>query len=442
MDRLEQREEEHTAWYLFAVAPWSLLLSCTGQAPEPVSYADSGTDSVASWCGDAVVSDSEACDDGNAVGGDGCTPVCTEELGQLEVEPNNEPSEAEVWVGPTFHGAVAGEDVDCVQVDIEACSSISASASCPVPMALSLVSPSGAVVATGSPSDESCAHLDPEIASGAQFLEPGAWAVCASPLVDQDVPYYALTVDVIDDGSYPIPDDLDGDGVPARCDLDDDGDGVADEDDNCPETPNGPDMAPLAPDDDGFLRTWLAAGPYTGTTSPDTCLPSDDSLVAEDDAAALPELGGEAGELVWTALFSDGARLQFLTDYGDVSAPREVYVAVYVYSEAERDAVLALGPDDGARAWLNGEVVLDVSGCQGTNVDQFSADVTLPAGWSPLLIKVRDQGGGWGLYARFLDTGGEPITDLELSLSPDGTWLSDQVDSDGDGQGDVCDDTP
>ena len=34
------------------------------------------------------------------------------------------------------------------------------------------------------------------------------------------------------------------------------------------------------------------------------------------------------------------------------------------------------------------------------------------------------------------------VTDLEVSLSPTGSWTSNQTDSDGDGVGDVCDKTP
>lgn len=101
-----------------------------------------------------------------------------------------------------------------------------------------------------------------------------------------------------------------------------------------------------------------------------------------------------------------------------------------------------MGFDDGARAWLDDTVVIEVSGCQGTNVDQFTGDAQLSGDWQRLMVKVYDQGGGWGTYVRFLDSDGEPVTDIELSLEPDGSPRDSQVDTDGDGQGDDCDDTP
>jgi hypothetical protein len=58
------------------------------------------------------------------------------------------------------------------------------------------------------------------------------------------------------------------------------------------------------------------------------------------------------------------------------------------------------------------------------------------------LLKVRDQGGAWGVYARFLDGSGVPATDIEISLDAAGTWAPAPADTDGDGVGDLCDPTP
>ena len=128
--------------------------------------------------------------------------------------------------------------------------------------------------------------------------------------------------------------------------------------------------------------------------------------------------------------------------YGSIAAPREVYLGAWVRSSSPIEATLALGPDDGARVWVDGSIVLEVSGCQGTNIDQFTAPVSLTGDWQRLLVKIYDQGGGWGTYLRFLDGDGAPITDLEVALSADGPLVSNQTDTDGDGIGDACDDDP
>ncbi len=405
------------------------------------------TDCFAAHCGDEVIDSGEVCDDGSPYGGDGCTPICTAEDGQLEEEPNDTTAEAEDWTGGIVHGAITAADTDCFSFEIAACESVEARivGECPLPATLTLHDPDGAGVAVGTPDADGCALLDPAQAPGARYAPSGAWTLCVSGLLEGEVPFYALEITVVppDGNPYEVADDddPDGDGLPNKCDWDSDGDGVDNDDDNCPERPNGPDMDPLVPSADGFLRQWLGAGPYTGTDSAQDCLPSDDQLVAEDDALVTPALGDAAGDLIWTVYWSDDDRLEYLNDYGHVGAPREVYNATYVYSATARDLTLGLGPDDGARVWLNHEQVMDEPGCQGTVVDYFTAEVSLVEGWNVLVVKVRDQGGGWGNYARFLD-GETPVTDLEISLSPDGPWESNQEDADGDGQGDVCDTTP
>ena len=402
------------------------------------------------WCGDGVVDAGEECDDANAFGGDGCAPGCVAQSGQPEVEPNDEPSAATPWTGGTAQGGLPEGDRDCWSVSLGSCESLSAAitAGCERPLALSLHDADGRVVATGSPGEDGCAVLDPERASGARFLAEGDdWALCVTPLADGPVPAYDLDISLVaaEDADYPLSadDDLDGDSIPRTCDDDDDGDGVLDEDDNCPDVPNGPDPVILAPTSGGFLRTWLAAAPLTDGASPNRCLPTGDALVdGVSDADVLPALGDPASSTAWHILASTTNRINFVPDYGTVGAPRESYTALYVRGPSGTEATLGMGLDDGARVWFGGEVVSEVNSCQGVNNDQFTAPVEFTGDWQLLMLKVYDQGGGWGQVVRFLDGDGEPITDLELSLASDGAFISNQTDTDGDGIGDACDDDP
>ncbi len=455
--------------HMSAAAMLALFVSCAGDAVIPPGCGDGvlegaeacddgeansstlpdacRSDCTLPFCGDGVTDRGEDCDDSNDQGGDGCTPTCLLEDGLLEEEPNDSPAEAQQWNGQVIYGSLAQGDVDCFAVELPGCGAIQAwlGEPCPAPATLALHDPEGSLLAVGAPAEDGCAYLDPEQAPGARFVDEGQWTLCLSPILDAALSSYALEIRVVqpEDASYTIDteQDPDGDGVPDDCDSDRDGDGVTNEDDNCPDIPNGPDMAALSPSEDGYLRVWLAAGPFAGTESTQDCLPSYDNLLGDDDASVEPSLGQDAGDAVWTVLWSWEDRVDYLEDFATVDAPREIYTAVYVHSEAQRELTLALGPDDGVRAWLNGDLLMEESGCQGTVVDYFSTQATLLAGWNLVLLKVRDQGGEWGIYARFKDDG-EPITDLELSLSPDGTWESNQEDSDADGIGDVCDSSP
>lgn len=403
------------------------------------------TNCLSARCGDGVVDPDEACDDGETWGGDGCSEFCAEEVGSLESEPNDDPSTAPALSSPVV-GSLRAGDRDCFQIEVADCASLSArvtdgSGACEPATELEWFDPSGDQVAVGTPGADGCTAIDPSRAAGATWLEPGVWTLCVDGLLGAVVDGYVLTWDVgvSEDLDIEVPDDLDGDGIPSRCDLDDDGDGVADAEDNCPETPNGPDAAGFAPNEEGFLVDWLTVGPLVDESSPDACLPTEDRL--GDDASARPSLAESVEGEPWVVWQLRSDRLDFTRNYGDVDAPREAYAVTYVYAATERDVTLAMGLDDGARVWIDEEVVMEVSSCQGVVSDDFTEEVTLPEGWSRLMVKVYDQGGGWGFMGRFKD-GDDPVLDLEVSLSPDGPWEPDQTDSDGDGLGDVCDPDP
>ena len=113
-------------------------------------------------CGDSVVDATEACDDGSPYGGDGCTPDCVVEEGALEVEPNDDPESTNEWSDDIIHGALPPGDRDCFDIPLSACGAVTAEVSgdCSQPTQLALYTPAGALVALGGPGSDGCALLD------------------------------------------------------------------------------------------------------------------------------------------------------------------------------------------------------------------------------------------------------------------------------------------
>jgi cysteine-rich repeat protein len=411
------------------VIPEEVLPSCGNGIVEPDEQCDDGsansdtrgdacrTSCRVPVCGDKVTDGEEECDDGNGWGGDGCDQDCVAEEGFFEVEPNDGWDGAQPLSGETVRGSLTGGDVDCFSFDVQECHTIASQTvgACEAPVHLSLHDPSGTFVAASGYDASGCAIIDPIEEPGARFALEGTWTVCVTALQDQEVPAYTLQVISGPSENFELPlsenADFDSDGLIDECDGDRDGDGLDNDEDNCPDIPNGPTNISPTVDSEGFIRHWLAVGPFVGETSESDCLPTDVERLGVD-AEAVPELGQSVEGLPWRIFMSPSAHVNFVPDYTTVDAPREIYGATWLYSADERELTLGLGPDDGARAWLNGEVVLEVSGCQGVSVDKFTVEVTLLAGWNRLILKIYDQGGGWGTYARFLDEDG-PVTDLE-----------------------------
>lgn len=382
-------------------------------------------------CGDGVVDAGEACDDGENWGGDGCNASCQVESGALEVEPNDR-WDAPNDLGLTVSGALPAGDQDCFALAVPACGAVRATqeGSCSRNVSLFLHDPEGALVAVGAPGADGCAVLDPAEQPAARWISEGKWSLCVEGSLGTEVRDYQLLLETPDPTSLGAPaigGDIDDDQIPDSCDADQDGDGVANGDDTCPTVSNGPDTPPLQLSANGFVTDWLAIGPFTTGTTTGDCRPSLDTFVGEDRPVSA-RLGDTVDTFSWTAHLLSVEAFDLLPSYGSVAAPREAYALVYLYSASDRSLTLSVGADDGVFAWWNGIQVLDVSSCQGVNVDQFKAEVAVGTGWNSLLLKIRDQGGGWGLAARFLDATGAVVTDLEPSLEPDASWRPGQDD--------------
>lgn len=186
---------------------------------------------------------------------------------------------------------------------------------------------------------------------------------------------------------------------------------------------------------DGFVMSWLLCGPF----------PNDPFRHGRTDY--LARIGGErfaepkegdAVEVKFPASphwHTGKARLQWragsFTEAGidlagsltcaGLGLTRPVfcagYAAAYLYSPKRRDCLLALGSDDGCRAWLNHrEIGNAVEKLRGAAPDQELFPVTLQPGCNLLLLKIDQHTGGWGFYCRFLDRDRRPVTDLLIAF--------------------------
>lgn len=406
-------------------------------------------------CGDRVVDSEESCDDGNALGGDGCAPGCETESLPGEAEPNDSWRTSTPMPGTVALGGLRDRDVDCWSVAVQDNGWISATASgpdgtCPPDLGLRLFGPTGeelVVILAGDDDEGRCARIDPSEQEDAAYLDGGTYHVCVEGLFLTGVPAYRIEVETGDDsclGFDPAPeDDPDGDGLANACDSDDDGDGVPDTLDICPLVSDSPSSPIARTDSSGFIRHWLIAPGFAADAAgPEgSCDPSPTAHLGDDDATGIPALGDSVKGVPFRIIIDDDGTMAF-ADYSSQAAPREVYAVTWIYTEDPVDAVLYVGVDDGARAWIDGVLVGETSECQGVVIDDHAWPVFLDAGWHRVVIKNRDQGGGWGLVARFKDSNGTQLNGYEVSPVGPTRWLRNQPDRDSDGLGDACDPTP
>jgi hypothetical protein len=85
------------------------------------------------------------------------------------------------------------------------------------------------------------------------------------------------------------------------------------------------------------------------------------------------------------------------------------YAVTYVYSPKDQTLPLMLGSDDGVKVLLNDKEAFRLLVLRGAQPDQNSIPLALKQGWNKLMLKIENNYGGFGFYAR--------IPDLDNSLT-------------------------
>ncbi len=102
------------------------------------------------------------------------------------------------------------------------------------------------------------------------------------------------------------------------------------------------------------------------------------------------------------------------------------YAQIRVFSDTKRKVTLAFSSDDGIKAWVNSNLILNnhlpraisIGSSQGKSYakDQDYADAEFVSGWNQINIKVDNSWGLWALAMRILDPNTkDPITDMRLN---------------------------
>ncbi len=92
------------------------------------------------------------------------------------------------------------------------------------------------------------------------------------------------------------------------------------------------------------------------------------------------------------------------------------YALCFVRSDREVDAVIRFGSDDGAVIWVGEREVFSLDRVRGAEPDEDCVPVRLPAGKTPILVKVCNYKGEWGFYLRITDEEGCPLESISFEI--------------------------
>ncbi len=166
----------------------------------------------------------------------------------------------------------------------------------------------------------------------------------------------------------------------------------------------------LAPAARRFLTEWSLAGPFDAPDMDALAVGCPPEAATDLSDAFVGKGGAPAG---WRKIQAgpDGA-----FDLNKLVQPNErvaVYALGWVRSPEERIAHFLLGSDDGARLWINGDLVHHNPAYRAVSTDQDRVEVRLKKGWNRVLLKIVQGAGGFGFQARFADPDGALVWSAE-----------------------------
>ncbi|MGE0481849.1 MAG: TIM-barrel domain-containing protein, partial [Phycisphaerae bacterium] len=171
------------------------------------------------------------------------------------------------------------------------------------------------------------------------------------------------------------------------------------------------------------INVWWVIGPFDCpfAESLERVLPPE----GEIDLAATYEGKGGA-RIAWRRVerpLVAGAAVtdEFAIDLNRVCGASDnavAYALTYLHTPDRREAVLALGSDDGVQVWLNGVEIHRKRLVRPYGARQDFVPLALRAGSNTLLLKISQGAGGWGFGAHVEDANGAPLLGVEPRLAP------------------------
>ena len=167
--------------------------------------------------------------------------------------------------------------------------------------------------------------------------------------------------------------------------------------------------------DRSYIPDWFILGPFANPRLSEAHrLGLDSVYLPESVTDTAMEYSGNGGKLIrWKYVQTPSNGYVSLTDKVFPNELVVTYALTWVWSPVERDMLLLVGTDDGAKVFFNDRLVYRYLGLRVAIPDKVTIPVHVNAGWNKLLMKVENNFGGYGFYARFIDPDHTLVTSAE-----------------------------
>ncbi|MBR5080776.1 MAG: HEAT repeat domain-containing protein [Victivallales bacterium] len=153
----------------------------------------------------------------------------------------------------------------------------------------------------------------------------------------------------------------------------------------------------------GYITKWRYSSVYTAKDDKGA-----DSCPAAHKAFFMPEKAGYDYDK-WTKFVpaKDSKTPEVVTLHKCLGGvQRTAYIVSYIYSDADKEAILEIGADDMLKAWLNSEMIVDDPKYQALVRASYKVSIKLKKGKNVLMMKVSQGGHNWEACAALKNVNG------------------------------------
>jgi len=173
-----------------------------------------------------------------------------------------------------------------------------------------------------------------------------------------------------------------------------------------------------------FIPDWYILGPFPNPRITEAQRLGLDSIYPPELNIDINlRFSGANGQLIrWKYVTTPENGYVSLWDKVDPNELVVTYALTYIFSLQEKDVLLMIGSDDGAKVFFNNKEVYRYLGVRIAQPDQVIIPVHVRIGWNKLLLKIENNLGGYAFYARILDPGNSLLYSAKQKY-PSKSWL-------------------
>lgn len=154
-----------------------------------------------------------------------------------------------------------------------------------------------------------------------------------------------------------------------------------------------------------FIPDWLILGPFPNIMRGENMRLGLDSVYLPEKNVDLkmPYIGIGGKSIRWQYIKTPDNGYVSLVDHVTPNELVVTYALTYIYSDAPRQVSFFIGSDDGMKVFFNDKEVYRYPEIRVAEPDQSELTLNIKPGWNKLLLKIENNLGGYGFYARLLD---------------------------------------